>query len=34
MSPDVVREILDDDGDIIEHKHVKVARKKPIDTNE
>lgn len=34
VSPDVVRQQLDDDGDIIEHKHIKVAQKKPIDTNE
>ncbi|CAL2226242.1 unnamed protein product [Prunus armeniaca] len=32
VSPDAVREILDDGGDMNEHKHVKAARKKPTDT--
>ncbi|CAL2276308.1 unnamed protein product [Prunus armeniaca] len=34
VSPDAVREILDDDdgGDMNEHKHVKAARKKLTDT--
>ncbi|CAL9028737.1 unnamed protein product, partial [Prunus brigantina] len=32
VSPDAVREILDDGGDMNEHKHVKATRKKPTDT--
>ncbi|CAL8134947.1 unnamed protein product [Prunus armeniaca] len=32
VPPDAVREILDDGGDMSEHKHVKAARKKPTDT--
>ena len=31
VSPDAVREILDDGGDMNEHNHVKAARKKPTD---
>ncbi|KAL6283783.1 hypothetical protein ACE6H2_014712 [Prunus campanulata] len=34
VSPNAVREILDDGGDMSEHKHVKAARKKPTNTTD